>query len=526
MTDKISAKALDSLPNGTSQFALIDVRDPGEYNSSHVPGSSLVPRRQLEFLMPQLVPYKDVPVVLCDDDGQRSVLAAITLERLGYPRASVLDGGMNRWSTLGYPTEWGTNVPSKEFGEKVEVVYQVPEMDATELHKRIERGDKLVILDTRTPEEYRRFCIPGGRSVPGGELALRITDITADLDEETTVVVNCAGRTRSIIGTRMLQRLGVTNVYGLKNGTSGWALAGYELESGADRLDLSDPSEAALAAAEAYAARLAAEDGVRYLDIDELMEMMARRDHDTIYLVDVRTIEEYEEGHIPGFRWVPGGQEVQRSDDVSVVKNSTIVFACDRKARATFTASWFRQLGFREVYAVDGGVTSWKERGLPVDAELPESIPHGLSGAIDKVSLVSPQDMQQAPTPETIFVDTSDDFARGHIPGSHWVPRGWLEFRIVDVVPPEDAPITVTCSDGVQSVLAGATLSELGYRGVSVLEGGMASWQAAGLPVETGLSGLMTPPNDVMLSGPDRNYADAINYLRWEVALGSKYGTR
>ena len=525
MTDKISAEVLDSLLNGTSQFALIDVRDPGEYNSSHIPGSSLVPRRQLEFLMPQLVPYKDVPVVLCDDDGQKSMLAAMTLERMRYPRASVLDGGMNRWSTLGYPTEWGTNVPSKEFGEKVEVVYQVPEMGATELHDRMERGEKLVILDTRTPEEYRRFCIPGGRSVPGGELALRIRDIIADLDEETTVVVNCAGRTRSIIGTRMLQRLGVTNVYGLKNGTSGWALAGYELESGADRLDLSEPSEATLTAAEAYAVRLAAEDGVRYLDIDELLEMMARRDHDTIYLVDVRTREEYEEAHIPGFRWVPGGQAVQRSDDVSVVKNSTIVFACDRKARATFTASWFRQMGFSDVYAVDGGVTSWKERDLPIDAGLPESMPHGLNEAIDKVSLVSPEDMQQAPTPVTIFVDTSDDFARGHIPGSHWVPRGWLEFRIVDVVPPEDAPITVTCSDGVQSVLAGATLSELGYRGISVLEGGMASWQAAGLPVEKGLSGVMTPPNDVVLSGPDRNYADAINYLRWEVDLGSKYET-
>ena len=526
MTDKkISVEALDSLLNGTSQFALIDVRDPGEYSSSHIPGSGLVPRRQLEFLMPQLVPYKEVPVVLCDDDGQRSMLAATTLEHMGYRRASVLDGGMNRWSTLGYATEWGTNVPSKEFGEKVEVVHHVPEMDPTQLHERMERGEKLVILDTRTPEEYRRFCIPGGRSVPGGELALRITDITEDIDEDTTVVVNCAGRTRSIIGTRTLKRMGVRNVYGLKNGTSGWALAGYELESGADRLELPEPSEAALASAEAYAARLASEDGVRYLDIDELIEMMSRRNHDTIYLVDVRTREEYEEGYIPGFRWVPGGQAVQRSDDVSVVKNSTIVFACDRKARATFTASWFRQMGFSEVYAVDGGVTSWKERGLPLDEGLPESVPHGLADARDKVSLVSAEDIRRAATPVTIFVDTSDDFARGHMPGSHWVPRGWLEFRIADVAHSGDAPIAVTCSDGLQSVLAGATLSELGYRGVSVLQGGMASWQAAGLPVERGLSGVMTPPNDVVLSGPDRNYADAIHYLRWEVALGSKYET-
>ena len=180
--------------------------------------------------------------------GQRWPLAR--LESLGYSNVSVLDRGINRWASLDLPTEWGVNVPSKDFGEKVEVVHHVPEIDATELHERIERGDKLVILDTRTPEEYRRFCIPGGRSVPGGELALRITDITADLDPDTTVIVNCAGRTRSIIGTRVLQRMGRENVLGLKNGTSGWVLAGYELESGADRVDMPQPSAEGLAEAE------------------------------------------------------------------------------------------------------------------------------------------------------------------------------------------------------------------------------------------------------------------------------------
>ena len=130
------------------------------------------------------------------------------------------------------------------------------------------KGDKLVILDTRTPEEFRRFCIPGGRNVPGGELSLRITDITRDLDRDTTIIVNCAGRTRSIIGTRVLQRMGLRTSYGLKNGTAGWVLAGEQLETGAgaERTQLSAPSPEAVAAAEAYAARLAAEDGVRYLD--------------------------------------------------------------------------------------------------------------------------------------------------------------------------------------------------------------------------------------------------------------------
>lgn len=523
MAEKITADKLNSLLEGESQFALIDVREAGEYNSSHIRDSSLIPRRLLEFQMSTAVPVKDAHVVLCDDDGRRAGLAAVTLERMGYTHVSVLERGINQWATQDYPTEWGSNVISKDLGEKIEVVHHVPEIEATELQERIQRGDKLVILDTRTPEEYQRFCIPGGRSVPGGELALRITDITKDLDKDTTVIVNCAGRTRSIIGTRVLQRMGMTNVYGLKNGTSGWVLAGYELETGADRLDLPDPSPEGLAAAEAYADRLAAEDGVRYVDIPTLQTMLDKKARETTYFVDVRTIQEYQTGHIPGFRWFPGGQVVQRSDDVLVVKNSSVVFACDQKARATFIASWYRQFGFNDVYVVQGGTGAWSVAGLELEKGSPEENPFGLSEAREKVKHVSPAELQASPTQVIIFVDTSQDFARGHVPGARWVPRGWLEFQIGDIAPEKDATLAVTGIGGTNAALAAATLLELGYQNVSVLEGGLAAWNQAGLPVETGLSGVMSPPTDLVLSGPDRNYADMMNYLRWETALGEKF---
>jgi rhodanese-related sulfurtransferase len=526
VSEKISPEELKRLLEGSASFALVDVREVGEYNSSHIPGASLISRRQLEFQMPHAVPFKGTPIVVCDDDGRRALLAAATLERLGYRQVSVLDGGINRWATSEYSTEWGVNVPSKDFGEKVEVVHHVPELTASELHDKMVQGEKLVILDTRTPEEYQRFCIPGGRSVPGGELALRITDIAKTLDKETTIIVNCAGRTRSIIGTRVLQRMGLTNVYGLKNGTSGWVLAGYQLESGADRVELSTPSPEAVAAAEAYAAKLAAEDGVRYLDVAALQVVMQRRDRESVYLIDVRTREEYEQGHVPGFRWFPGGQAVQRSDDVTVVKNSTIVFCCDRKARATLTASWYRQMGHQEVYAVDGGVTAWAANGLALEQGLPEELPIGYEAARSQVQLLSPQTLQASAPAAIIFVGTSQEFAHGHVPGARWAPRSWLELWIGDIVPSKETPVAVTCHDGKNAVLAGATLQGLGYQRVCVLDGGMAAWQQAGLPVEKGLSGVMAPPSDVVPSGPDRSYADMMNYLRWEEALGNKYAAQ
>jgi rhodanese-related sulfurtransferase len=523
MANIISAKDLNGLLHGKSKFALIDVREAGEYNSSHIADSSLIPRKELEFRMDVSAPVKGELLVICDDDGRRATLAAATLESMGFNNVSVLSHGINQWSTEGFPTEWGSNVISKDFGERMEVEHHVPEIEATELHERIERGDKLVILDTRTPEEYQRFCIPGGRSVPGGELALRVTDITKDLDKDTTIIVNCAGRTRSVIGTRVLQRMGWTNIFGLKNGTSGWLLAGYDLETGGDRLGLPEPSEEGLAAALEYADQLAEEDGVRYLDVDTVQSMLDERKEKTCYFVDVRTTEEYAAGHIPGFRWFPGGQVVQRSDDVLVVKNCPVVFCCDGKARATFIASWYRQFGFEEVYAVDGGSTAWAASGRQLESGSGDAIPSGLEAARGQVKMVSPQELDAAKPATVICVEISSDFAAGHVFGARWVPRGFLEMEIAGIAPDKSAAIAVTCNNGQNAALAGATLKEMGYQDVSVLEGGIAAWRQAGLGVEQGLSGVMRPPTDIVPSGPERNFADMMNYLRWETALGEKY---
>src|SRR5207237_1203976 len=258
--------------------------------AADLPGSSSLPRRLVEARLERLVPCKSVQLVVCDDDGQRALLAARTAERKGYERVAVLDGGVNRWASQSLPTEWGMNVPSKDFGEKVEVQHHVPTIDADELARRQRRGEDLLILDTRTPEEYRRFCIPGGRTAPGGELALRIHDLLGQRPE-ATVVVNCAGRTRSIIGARVLQRMKLPNVVSLRNGTSGWLLAGLELERGGDRVDLPSPSAEGRAAAEAFAAQVATEDGVRMLTLAELEPLMARAAEETVYLIDLRTGE-------------------------------------------------------------------------------------------------------------------------------------------------------------------------------------------------------------------------------------------
>ncbi len=521
----IAPPTLRHLLREGSSLALIDVREQGEYNAAHIPGSSSLPRRLMEFRLQRLVPCPAVQIVFCDGDERRASLAGKTAEEMGYVRVAVLEGGINRWASLGLLTEWGMNVPSKDFGERVQVQHHVPCIDAAELDKRMKQGEQFILLDARTPEEYERACIPGGRNTPGGELAYRIGDI-AQAHPDATVVVNCAGRTRSILGTRILQRMGFRNVVGLKNGTSGWVLAGLPLEEGARRPALPDPSPESLAATRAFADRIAAEDGVRCLPIASLREARSKAGRECVYLVDVRTAEEYLAGHLPGFWWFPGGQAVQRADDLVAVRKATIVFCCDNGIRSTITASWYRQMGFPNVFVVEGGTTAWGDAGLLLESGADPQEPFGLRSAAAAARQVAPREVHLSLSgtgPTVLFVDTSREFASGHVPGARWISRSWLELEVESLVPDRGGFLLVTDRDGQSAPLAAATLREMGYGNVSVLAGGMAGWRQAGLPVEQGLSGVMTPPQDIVPAGPERPYHDMVSYLRWEETLGHKY---
>lgn len=492
-------------------YALVDVREHGEYNAAHIPGASSLPRRLIEFRMQRLVPCSDVRLVVCDDDGRRAGLAARTLEQMGYSNVGVLDGGISRWASEGLPTEWGMNVPSKAFGERIEVEKDVRTIHALELAQRVESGESVLILDSRTPEEYHAFCIPGGRSLPGGELAYRVGGLLQS-EQPDLVVVNCAGRTRSIIGARILQRMGVQNVVSLKNGTAGWTLAGLQLEQGANRLDLPQPDAASRTEAEAFAARICAEDRVERLAVDALQNL-----GECVYRVDVRTEQEYVAGHIPGFTWFPGGQAVQRADDVVAVRGAQVVFCCDGIVRAAVAGSWFRQMGYPRVAIVEGGTTAWRRRGLALATGREPSPAFGVAEAQSRVRGIDPSEIDTRST--VLFVGTSREFASGHVRGAQWVSRSWLELRIAGITPDRGARIVVTDMDASSAALAASMLQELGYTDVAYLAGGMRAWQVQGLPVERGLSGVMQPPDDVVLAGLDRSPAEAIEYLRWETAL-------
>lgn len=523
MAEKISCHDLKALMDTETSYALFDVREQGEYNAGQIFSATSLPRRQIEFRLTELVPNPRIPVIVYDEGSERASLAASTITRLGYEKVYVLEGGLPAWQASGYPTVSGVNVPSKAFGEKLYEERNVPDITVEKLKNIIEQKENLMILDVRTPEEYGRFCIPGGLNVPGGDIILWAEGLKRQPD--TTVIVNCAGRTRSIVATAGLRRLGVTNIHALRNGTMGWVLAGLELETRPLRPKPAPPHESREKAKD-LAARVAREEKIQFSSVKDFLSRRADQGGGVLYAVDVRSEEEFKAGHIPSSLGVPGGQAVQRADDFIAVRNTAIVFISGQGTRAIMAAYWYRQMGFRNVSVLDGGIQAWVESGQPLETGSPVRELAGVEEAKKSVKFTDASELHrrlQVSPPILLDVGTSVEFEQAHLPGARWLSRGWLEPKIPSICSDRAQPIVMSCPDGRNSVLASRTLEEMGYTAVSVLEGGVRAWIAAGYPTERGLEHCLTAPDDVVLSPSIRGDKEAMRrYLEWEVELGKE----
>jgi rhodanese-related sulfurtransferase len=361
MVTRIAPAPLKTRLSGTGEIAPLDVRDEAAFARAHLLLARSVPLERLEAVVPALLPRPRVPIALIDDGDGLAEKAAVTLGRLGYADVTILDGGMPAWAGAGYGVFSGVNVPSKAFGEFVEERFHTPSISAEELKAKIDAGEDLVILDSRPWTEYSRMNIPGGIDVPGAELAYRVHDVAPSA--KTLVVVNCAGRTRSIIGAQSLINAQVPNrVVALRNGTMGWELAGYQVERGGARR-APTVSDAALIRSRAAAAQVGVRFGVKTIDRATLTKFQGEAEQRSFYLFDVRNPEEYEAGHRPGSISAPGGQLVQATDRYVGALRARLVLIDDTGVRATMTASWLRQMGWEDVFVLDRGLEGPLETG-------------------------------------------------------------------------------------------------------------------------------------------------------------------
>lgn len=499
-----------------AEIAVIDVREEGVFSRGHLLLATNVPLWRVELLIRAAVPRLDTRIVLVDADGRLVPHAARKLADIGYRHLHVLDGGTPAWAAAGHPLYTGIHLPSKAFGELVEEAFHTPHIGVDELQARLARGDRLVVVDGRTPEEFARFSLPGAHSVPNGELPWRIRELAPDPD--TLVVVNCAGRTRSIIGAQTLVDAGLPNpVAALENGTMAWLQSGQALRQGA-AADLPEPAAVppeASARARALAARL----GVISVTARELDELAADPTR-TLYRVDTRTREEYEAGHLPGWRWAPGGQLVQGTDAYLGTRGARVVIADWDGVRGPTTAAWLARMGGFEVYLhapSPGGAREAGPEPVPVwqaDDGLPVWLgPRQVRGLLEAGQAV------------LFDVESSLAFAARHPAGARFVAPDRLPEFVADL--PADTMVAITSSDGQLARHVAVELRRHQARPTRALRGGNQAWFAAGLPVAQGRDSILTGDDDDWYS-PYVYPTEAERlerfreYLDWEIGLAGR----
>jgi rhodanese-related sulfurtransferase len=327
---------------------------------------------------------------------------------------------------------------------------------------------------------------------------------------ETLVVVNCAGRTRSIIGAQSLINAGVPNkVVALRNGTMGWSLAGLTCESGRAKR-ASDASRDGLAWAQSAAEQVAHRYGVTRIDYATL-ERWRGDDTRTLYLFDVRDPREYETGHVAGAVSAPGGQLVQATDQYVGTLGARIVLVDDAEVRAVMTASWLRQMGHADVYVF---AETGSERGWPKPQVLGDGPRSDL--AIDVAELAAMLARNDA---TVVDLSLSRDYLKSHIPGAWFAIRSRIDRALAKIAP--KGALVLTSADGILAGLAAPDVEALAKGPVRYLAGGNAAWQAAGHPLSTDVK-MADEPVDGWLKPYERqgDTTGAMSeYLAWETDL-------
>lgn len=511
MVTSVDAPTLKGWLHDGAEIALLDVREHGQYGEAHLFYGVPLPYSRLEADIERLAPRRSVRVVLYDD-GESGVAqrAARRAEALGYTNVHVLQDGVAGWLRGGYRLFAGVNVPSKTFGELVEHEYDTPRIGAAELKAMMDRGEDLVVVDGRPFSEYHKMNIPGSISCPNGELALRIGVIAPD--PRTKVIVNCAGRTRSIIGAQTLATFGIANpVYALENGTQGWFLAGLELERGSERRHPDAPPAAQVGELARRAAELAERYGVPEVDARTLRTWRDDASR-TTYLLDVRTREEFIASHLPGSVHAPGGQLVQATDQWVGVRNARLVVVDAEGVRARLTAIWLRQLG-HDVHVLRDGIVA------ALGAHVREHRSDAVLPQLEEIDAARLHELVSRGECVAVDLRAGMSYRRAHVPGSRWSIRP----RIAAAVGDWKGPVVLIADEPLIARATAVDLAEAGIVETSMLRGSFEAWRAAGLPSET------TPDRpadaeciDYLFFVHDRhdgNAEAARRYLAWELDL-------
>jgi len=486
MIKNVTSEEIRKLVVAAGIYALVDVREEQFYGQGHILPAVNIPLSRIEIKLPILVPGKNTPLVFYDDGGDLAEIAANTAQVMGYSDIAILNNGLSGWKAGNYHLFSGTHVLGAALAETIDRADPIQKISASELLQMQSNGESVVVLDARPWDAFTDNHIPGGINCPLGELEYRFRDLVSD--DKTPVVVNCAGRTRSILGAKSLLIAGVPNpVFSLDKGTWGWWSAGLKLASGSGPRanTISQKSRDWSLASAQLAARNA---GVKEIDEVTFARWKSEQNDISLYLLDVRLPVEFESGHLADAISAPGCQLIECSEDWIGVRNGRILLIDEDGVRARVVAHWLMKLGYPEVAVLSVDFKpEMNELRHPVSIDHSNKFPSCLVDSIN---------------PETIVFDLSPStvFQKHHLPGALWFIRSHLN-GIIDRIP--HRPIVVMDDDGGQLAgLVAEDLAKLGRKEVYLLDGDLESWRSSGGSIESGDNGMLTTKDDCYYALP------------------------
>ena len=180
---------------------LIDLRPADGFCAAHPAGA-------LNLAMGATVGYwaawvlaPDVPIVLFGADTRDAVEIGRQLLRVGLDSvAGFVDGGLDAWKSAGLP------------------LASIPQITPGELHQRLSHGDRITLVDVRTPHEWRRGHIEASVHVPVGDIPER----AGELPRDTVLATICEGGYRSSLAASLLARAGLCPVVNVTGGMNAY----------------------------------------------------------------------------------------------------------------------------------------------------------------------------------------------------------------------------------------------------------------------------------------------------------------
>ena len=482
---------------------LLDVREIEEYEAGHIDGSFNVPIRTLTQNL-DLLPDLDAEIYVICQGGARAMLATAALHTLGYDNAINLKGGMGAWGGEGFPTTTEAFVPESATAPDVDAdvlaavddyLSNLPQgfglIRADGLNVELVENPDIVLIDTRSPDEWETGFIAGTEFIWVNEFMSNLDQLPQDLS--TPIVVYCGSSYRAGIVTVWLNLLGYEDVRNLVGGINAWVAAGLPLEGAPEAATVDFDAQAYF---NDYLTNLPGNfNAVRVGDVEDAL---ATSDP---LLLDVRTVDEYTEGHIEGAINIPLNELTQNLDQLPDLDAEIIIY-CGSGHRSALAMAGLNLLGYENAVSLLGGVRAWMGSDLPITdvvatAEVgtaPDFNP-ALFDIVDTYMQNIPQGyyivrsdgLNVELVEEDIFlldVRTQGEWESGHIQGAVHVPLDML-LSDMSVYPDQDAAIVIYDNPTHRSSVATALLQMLGYEDVRTLGGGSGAWANAGLPLVT-----------------------------------------